>query len=299
MIRHLLHHEIDKAHWDRMLAACSHRQWYARSWVLDTASPHWNALVDLDRGALMPLTWRSRWGIRYLYQPFGLQQLGVFAPKPNPDLHDEFIRAIPPQYRYWDIYLNAAMVRSPLGSIQPCTQQELCISENYAVQRAAYSQGHRRNLRKAEGVGGDLTQAISAAEFAVLFARTTGARYKVPVHDQRMMEALIGQGLERGEMHLVGLREEGKVVAAACIVAYEGRSILLKSAVNARGQERHAMFQLIDHSIAKAAGTSVVFDFAGSNTPSVARFNAGFGAHSSVYLRLQRNALPVWLRWLK
>jgi hypothetical protein len=80
---------------------------------------------------------------------------------------------------------------------------------------------------------------------------------------------------------------------------WEGRSILLKSANDERGQEQQAMFHLIDHCITSRAGSGILLDFAGSNTPSVARFNAGFGARSSVYLHLVRNRLPPPLRWFK
>ena len=80
---------------------------------------------------------------------------------------------------------------------------------------------------------------------------------------------------------------------------WEGRSIFFKSANDEAGQERQAMFHLTDHYIAGHAGSGLLLDFAGSNTASVARFNAGFGARSTVYLRLVRNRLPVPFRWFK
>lgn len=59
------------------------------------------------------------------------------------------------------------------------------------------------------------------------------------------------------------------------------------------------MFHLTDAWIARSAGTGMLLDFAGSNTPSVARFNAGFGAVTRPYFRLRRNRLPLLARWLK
>jgi len=59
------------------------------------------------------------------------------------------------------------------------------------------------------------------------------------------------------------------------------------------------MFHLVDRYISDHAGSGVLLDFAGSNTASVARFNAGFGARSTVYLHLVRNRLPAPLRWIK
>ncbi len=299
MIEHLEHRAIDREEWDRTLAGCANRNWYGRSWVLDIASPGWNALVDRERGAIMPLTWRSRWGIRYLHQPFGLQQLGVFARDPDHGVSDAFLRAVPASYRYWDIYLNEAMGGVPVGRTQPCTQQMVDITGDAAVQRAAYSQGHRRNLRKAEPFRELITGDISAREFTALFTATTGARYGIPDRDLQMMELLIDKAILRGEACMLGMRDGGQVVAAACIVEAKDRAIFLKSAANERGHELHAMFLLVDHYLTRMGRAGRVFDFAGSNTPSVARFNAGFGARSAIYLRLLRNALPAPLRWLK
>jgi hypothetical protein len=52
---------------------------YAYSWYLDIVSPGWDALVKDDYKSVMPLTWRKKYGIKYLYQPFFTQQLGVFS----------------------------------------------------------------------------------------------------------------------------------------------------------------------------------------------------------------------------
>lgn len=98
---------------------------------------------------------------------------------------------------------------------------------------------------------------------------------------------------------MLGMRDEQGLIAAVCFMEWEGRSILFKSANDRAGQERKAMFHLIDRYIAEHAGSGIVLDFAGSNNASVARFNSGFGAHSTIYLRLKRNRLPIPLRWLK
>ena len=106
MIEHLPHSAIDKRWWDAQLLRCSNKMWYAQSWVLDIASPGWEALVDRGSGAIMPLTWRKKYGVRYLYQPYGLQQLGVFAPAIGDGLQGRFLDAVPQAFKYWDIYLN-------------------------------------------------------------------------------------------------------------------------------------------------------------------------------------------------
>lgn len=302
MIRHLAHAEIDKRAWDRMLLDCTNRMWYAQSWVLDIASPGWEALVDTERGALMPLTHRRRYGIDYLYQPYALQQLGPFAPQVGQALCDEFVAAVPRRFAYWDIWLNEAAHISSGQDIRLVehTDQTLLLNGDGESLRGDYSQGHRRNLRRPIPELLQFGEDTDAAEFVELFVKTTAARFGgLPKRDAVMLEQLIGKGIERGECNIPCVRFDGALIAAICFVHWEGRSILLKSASNELGQTHRTAFRLIDRHIVQFAGTGLLLDFAGSNNPSVARFNAGFGAAPRVYLRLVRNRLPPPLRWFK
>lgn len=302
MIQDLPHAAIDKAQWDRMLLRCPDRLWYAQSWVLDLCSPGWEALVDDDSGAIMPLTHRRKYGVRYLHQPYTLQQLGVFAPARTEGLDDAFLAAVPRHFRYWDIWLNRHMhVRAARDMrLVPHTNQELVLDKDASALRAAYSKGHLRNLRKAGDDPPVIVDDVGAVEFTQLFAATTGRRYGgIPKGGLPLLERLVGEGLRRGQCRMLGVREGTHLVAAVCLMEWEGRVILLKSACAPAGTQRQAMFHLLDRAITERAATGLILDFAGSNTASVARFNAGFGAASSIYLRLVRNSLPAPFRWFK
>lgn len=302
MIVHFEHRKIDKALWDARLLRSANRLWYMQSWVLDIASPGWEALVDEGSGAIMPLTWRSKFGVRYLFQPYGLQQQGVFAPRLDPVMSAAFIGAVPDRFPYWDIYLNEAMhiIGGSGDQLSENRQQALKLEGDVDALRSGYSQGHRRNLRKAVEGQLPVVDDIEASEFTRLFIRTTATRFgNMPAGSMQVMEQLITASIRKGQCRILGMRDRGEPIAAVCFMEWEGRSILFKSANDAAGQERQAMFHLIDRYIADHAGSGIILDFAGSNNASVARFNSGFGAHSTIYLRLKRNRLPGPLRWLK
>ena len=300
MIHHLVHTAIDKAHWDTLLLRSNNRMWYACSAVLDIVAPGWEALIDEGSGGIMPLPWRSRWGVHYLFQPYGVQQLGVFAPQYDDALGQRFIDAVPARFRYWDVHVNVAMQDIRFDRVTHSTQQEIPVLSDMALQRAAYSQGHRRNLRKVEHFRKDLTDHIGPDAFMDLFARTTAVRFgPTKPKDLMSLRALIRMLIAHGQGRVLGMMEGGELLAAAVFVEWEGRSIFLKSAVDERAQERSPMFLIIDEYLSRGAGGSTLLDLAGSNTPSVQRFNAGFGARASVYLHLIRNRLPPPLRWYK
>ena len=302
MIRHLVHDEIDKALWDAMLLKCVNRIWYMQSWVLDIASPGWEALMDEESGAIMPLTWRRKWGSNYLFQPYGLQQQGVFAPRVDVALCEAFLAAVPRRFAYWDIYLNESMhIKAGIDErVSENTQQTILLNADAATLRSGYSQGHRRNLRKAAKDGSPITEQVGAPEFVGIFKRTTVERFGAgPSGSMDVLERLIVSAIERGQCRMLGMRDGDVLIAAACFMEWNGRAIFFKSANDAVGLERQAMFRITDRYIADHAATGILLDFAGSNTASVARFNAGFGARSTVYLRLVRNRLPLPLKWFK
>ena len=67
----------------------------------------WGALIVDDYRMVMPLTWKKKWGIKYLYQPPFIQQLGVFSETQISD--DElalFIKAMKRHFRFAEIFLN-------------------------------------------------------------------------------------------------------------------------------------------------------------------------------------------------
>ena len=301
MIRHLEHSAIDKAAWDAMLRRCPDRVWYAQSWVLDLCCPAWEALVS-DDGSIMPLIWRRKFGLDYLYQPYGVQYQGVFSQARMKGTDDAFLAAVPKRFRYWDIHLNAAMrVRADRGDrLSTNTTQDLLLDKDASVLRAGYSKGHVRNLRKAGDDPPVVHRDVTVRAFVELFERTTGRRFgNIPEGGLLLLERMLSGAIERGQCSILGVHEQGGLRAAACFMEWEGRSIFLKSANDEVGISRQAMFHITDRYITEHAGSGLLLDFAGSNTASVARFNEGFGARSSVYLHLVRNRIPAPFKWLK
>src|SRR3979490_534895 len=105
-IRYLPNQQIDKSKWDKCIDEAGNGLIYAYSAYLDHMSKQWDALVLNDYESVMPLTWNMKYGIRYLYQPFLCAQLGLFGNDLNSGLLDEFLKAIPAKFQYWDFLLN-------------------------------------------------------------------------------------------------------------------------------------------------------------------------------------------------
>lgn len=299
MIRHLQRDRIDARWWDQRLLECRNKLWYARYQVLDLASPGWEALVDDQSGAIMPLTWRRKYGVRYLFQPFALQQLGIFSPAPiDPAQQERMLRAVPPAFRLVDIAGNGEAPPPVIPGWASTPSANLIVRHDAASvdHRVGYSQGHLRNLRR--GTEAEF-HAIGTDPFMALFLGTTALRHgPFDKAGLRALPRMIQLSMDLGEGRIEGMTVDGQLVAAIWWVVWQDRVLLMKSANSDKGRGEHAMFHLVDRCIGTLPPGGML-DLAGSNDPGTRRFYEGFGARPSTYFRLRRNTLPRWIRKLK
>ncbi|MBP6390700.1 MAG: GNAT family N-acetyltransferase [Flavobacteriales bacterium] len=301
MIEHVPHPHLDRARWDAMLRECSNNLWYAQSHVLDAASPGWDALIDHERGAVMPLTHHRKWGIAYLHQPFTIQQLGVFAPDPSPLLTKEFLDHVSRIYRHADIFLaEREMKVVPRGWALTPQQDQLVPTDRTCEEiRATYSTNHRRNLRKVEEAERGFDHDVPLDELIDLLVTSPQFReWGIRPRQEATMRRVMHAARVRGEATSWGVRTDGRLVAVAYFVHFGGRTIFLKGAALAQARATHAMHFLIDRMVAMRAGQDLWLDFAGSNDPDLGRFYAGFGAVPQLYLRATLHRLPGLVRWV-
>ena len=71
-IRYVTQEFINKSLWDQCIKKAVNGRVYAYSWYLDIMADNWDALIigDETYETVFPLTYRSKYGISYLYQPF-------------------------------------------------------------------------------------------------------------------------------------------------------------------------------------------------------------------------------------
>ena len=113
MIKLLRHNEINKVRWDECVKKSFNGNVYALSWYLDIVHRNWDALVENDYERVMPLTSSKKFGLSYMFQPFFVQQLGVFSSTQlSQETVDNFIKAIPEEYRLIQYRLNSPYLLS-------------------------------------------------------------------------------------------------------------------------------------------------------------------------------------------
>lgn len=299
-IVHLRRDQIDTTRWNQCIDTASNGLIYAYSYYLDALSTHWDALVWNDYEAVMPLPWRKKWGIYYLYQPAFTAQLGIFGNNINALLFRTFLNNIPKKFLYWDIPLNHK-------NIFVYDEYPILLRKNYVLQADApydklytgFRVNTRRNIKKA--IQKDCRAATGIAFDSVLtLAKQTGGQYGVTTDDFNRFENLYHLLQKRQQAKTYGVFDAGNRLLASCVFFFShNRAYYILVGNHPDGKAVGASHALIDFFLQEHAGSNLLLDFEGSDIPTLAFFYNGFGAVNEAYGALRINRLPWPINHLK
>ena len=296
MIRYLKHTGVDTKRWDDCISRSLNRRVYAYSWYLDLVCPGWDALVEDDYASVFPLTHNRKMGVRYLFQPYFAQQLGLFsAERISGDKPGNFLCAIPRSFRFAEIQLNDQNQVAPgEGILKTRVNHELKIACTYDELSRKFSQNTRRNIRKAKELNVTTSRNVTPDELVGLFRENFGDREgKLQLEHYDTMKNLIVYGMEHEMGYLEGAFDQDGVLSSAVFFLFDGdHAYFLFAASGKQARENGAMFLLIDRFLNENTGRYRLLDFEGGNDANLGRFYKSFGADEVPYPAVYINRLP-------
>lgn len=300
-ILYLQYEQVDKHKWDECIRQAGNGLIYAYSFYLDTMAQHWDALVLEDYSAVMPLPWKSRYGIHYLYQPFFIATLGVFGNKITADTVHGFLTAIPKKFRYWDIYLNHANFFQLEGfNLYERMNYVLSLDGNYESIYAGYRKNIRRNIRKAVQLNCITRKDIAIGDVIELAMEQSKSFSPVTADDYNRFKKLYLQLHARAKAITYGIYTPNNELVASCALFFSHQRIYYILAGNhPNGKTIGASHALIDTFVKDHAAKDLVLDFEGSDIRSLAFFYSSFGANEEKYAGVRLNRLPKLIRMFK
>jgi hypothetical protein len=302
-IKYLQQHEIDKTRWDQCVSASPNGFLYSRSFFLD-ALCEWDALIAGDYDFLMPLPFKRKWGIQYIYTPFFTGQLGIISPNEVSSLLvREFLQAIPSSFQYIDLQLNE---QNDAGNIPDAIVTKrnnyvLPLSLPYHSIEKDFSRDGKKNLRQSRQYGLIAEEQIEIDTVVQYFREAYGKlnpQIKEEVYTK--FAKACRQSISEGLGFTIGVKNQGnELVATAFIGKDDKRLYYIMGAPSVAGRKINAQHFLIDEIIKKYAGSALSLDFEGSDIPAVASFYKKFSPQLNIYQQVKINRLPMPLRWLK
>ena len=299
-IRYIQHEHIDMQKWDSCIKEADNSLIYGYSWWLDAMSPGWHAIVLNDYEAVMPLTWRKKYGICYLYQPFCTAALGVFYKKHISPCVEDFFKAIPRAYKYWDIDINE---NNNIDNSLICferTNQMLDLRDGYDAVRKNYSYLARRKLNKADKSNITIERDVQESVIIDLFKKEYNRKIKASGYDYAAIAKCCAIARGKGWVKSYIAKSMDDTIIAFYIALQDDRfGYLLLGGSTAQGKERGAFYLLTDAAIHDQCNHKRIFRFEGSDHKGIAFFNRQFGAIPVSYTHIKYNRLPFPLNFLK
>lgn len=292
-ISYLLQANIDKVKWDSCIDNSNNGLIYAYSFYLDAMSENWDALVLNDYEMVMPLTWKKKYSIYYLYQPFLTASLGIFGNHISSEKVKSFLENIPSKFKYWDFYLN----RVNLFSIQEFPMYErnnyiLPLNNSYENLKSNYAKSHQRNIKRAVQFGNIGKKNIPIDEVIHLAKNQEKDFSKIKEKDYENFASLFEFLKEKKRAITYGVYSaQDKLVASSAWIFSNQRAYYILVGNHPDGKTSGASHLMIDEFIKDHAGKDLLLDFEGSNASGVAFFYKSFGAVLEKYPGIKLNRL--------
>jgi hypothetical protein len=285
-VQYIENKQINKKKWDSCLQNSINTRIFGQSWYIEMVTDDWDAIIMDDYEAVMPLPVRKKNSFRYVYPPFFAPQMGIFSKTGVTEaMVDAFFKAIPTKFLVVEMRLNTQMKLPENLVLENVRTYLLDLVEPYDQLYAKFSKNTKRNIKKAESAGLFIMENGVVNDIVRLFRQTKIAdKANFVARDYERLARLVSIhiNLKMGNLWLV-FDKNNNLQAGAFFIQYLNQAAFLFSGRGADSGDNGAMHFLINEYIKRNAGKNIVFDFCGSNTDSIARFYAGFGAIPSYY----------------
>ena len=282
MIRYLKHSEINPEKWNQAVHNSLFSTIFVEHEMLDllTGSDTWDALVQDDYEAVMPLPYRKKGVLKYVYTPFFMPQMGIFSDRElSPAGVDVFLSEVSKHFVLADIILNEKLDvnKRDMTFVSHSMSLQLPYNELYGD----FSQNTKRNIKTAEKAGCVITrQQESVSEIIQLFIRNKGNQTEVHFTDRDYQHLLqvANYLIDRNLLEIYSARTADNQLAAGALFVKDGnRRWFWFSGRENQLSHCMPMFYLLNEYIRDYAETDLILDFNGSSNENVARLYHSFG----------------------
>ena len=284
MIRIIKRRDLDLQKYDSCIDASLQSRIFAFSWYLDIAVEQWQVAILNDYEAVMPLPVRQKFGISYVYPPFWILELGIFARSPIDEL--VFIEKIKKEFRWIELRLNSSNtfdLNSDFGL--KMQYQQLSLSDKLERIQNAYRKDRKKDLRKARDSGLTLKWDDDSNHLIDLFKNNIGERTSnIAESDYRILKEVISICCKKGSGRVLSVyAADGSLVASSFVLLHKKTCTILVSATDFSNRNNGANTVMIDVLIKEYCGKYELFNFGGSSIHSVGEYFKSFGAHTIEY----------------
>ncbi len=299
-IEYIPYKNIDKEKWDACIKNAINGLIYAQSFYLDNMSENWDALILNDYEAVMPLTWKKKWGIPYLYQPAFIQQGGIFfKEKISGEVIQSFISMAFARFRFAEItfnYTNLNFKPSVYFKITERNNYIISLNKPYQELYKTYHPHFTKSLRRIKKLdlcytcSIDFTAAIELHK--ELYLKKINS---ISGKDLLGFKNICGKFLKNGNLLIRQAHSQnGKLLATVLLLKDTKRLYNIISCITKEGKKKEANYFLYDKLIEEFSNSALLLDMEGSDRKGIADFYKKLSPVNQPYPFIKYNNLhPV------
>jgi hypothetical protein len=298
MINYIKRIDLDVTKYDACIENSIQSRIYAFSWYLDIVADNWDVLVLEDYKAVMPITWRKKAGIKYVYPPLWLLELGIFSLDDTID-YQLFFDTLFKKFTSVETRLNIDnTIQKSASFLIDKQMQILSIKENYETVFDAYRKDRKKDLRKAQNANLVEKWNDSPGNLIQLFKDNVGKRTPyITNKDYLVLEELIEICIKNNLGDILSIyNKENSLVASGFFLKHKNKVTILVSSTDFEHRKNGENTFLIDRAIFKYQNNYDVFHFGGSSMETIAKFFLSFGAETFKYQQVKYTNLPFLVK---
>ena len=272
MIRRLKYNEIDFEKYAYCLENSEQRKYSATKDFLDiTSDKKWELLVYNDYEAVMPVPYIKKLGLKFVINPKLCQQLGIFSKEDNIIINDQFLDFLKNKYRIWYYAFNDV---NQFTETLKRRKNYLINPENYELVRQRYSPKRKRKLRLDNDVAlhSEIKEMTYDDAEKFISKNFIGAKND---HDREHFLKIFSKFQDKNNLKVVAFLFENEIINI--IVLYlEEKVIALLGTFNSKNYIKLSGSSILIDYVIRDQIEKRIFDFEGSEVPSVEEFFRGF-----------------------
>ena len=292
MINYIKRSEIDDDKYNLCIDKSFQSKIFAFSWYLDIVVDEWDALVIRDYEAVMPIPWRKKYGIKYVYPPFWILELGIFSLTKN-EIVDDFLKQLFSKYKFVELRMNSFNKILNRKYIQKNQFQTISLGNEYKNLFKNYRKDRKKDLNKAKRFNLIEKWNDNPENLIHLFRKNVGKRtHNILEKDYQKLYAIIDSCVNKSFGEVLSIYDESeKLVASGFFLKHNKEITILISSTDFENRNNGANTFLIERAICKYQKKYNCFNFGGSSMKSIANYFLSFGAENQQYDSIKRRLL--------
>lgn len=289
-MKYIKHSQIDKKKWDNLVSQVPKVHFYFLYDYLSTIC-EWDAVVVETEGEYLcavPLPFKKKLWLKYIYQPFFCQQLGVLSKRPISQEQVSMLKTILEKkfsfgYAQWQNLeeLNAVF------NTQDRKNYEINVCHPFEKLKLNYNTNRKRTINKLKKNSYEIKNSKSSYElsacvdrFSELFSNTISEIKSI--HYTCLKDALASIK-DKATVHVKSVVYNGNIISSGLFVEYNNRIVYLLGFTEENFRKQSVQTLLFDDLIKENAGRDRIIDLEGGSNEGIGRFYASLGGVLSPY----------------